>query len=112
MRRQKSNNLQTILLRPDGVCVGPRCFCLHIVRKFLTLNAMIQSRITSKAQTTVPRAVRKALGIAPGDDVAWQIEGDRVILSRVEEASDPFLNNFSTFTEWSSEADCEAFDNL
>lgn len=73
---------------------------------------MIQSRITTKAQTTVPRAVRKALGIVPGDDLAWQIDGDRVILSRVEEAHDPFVDNFATFTEWASAADCEAFDHL
>lgn len=73
---------------------------------------MIQSRITSKAQTTVPRAVRKALGIAPGDEIAWEIEGDRVILSRVEEATDPFVNNFSTFTEWADDLDEVAFANL
>ncbi|MGF1550692.1 MAG: type II toxin-antitoxin system PrlF family antitoxin [Sphingomonadaceae bacterium] len=71
---------------------------------------MIQSRITSKAQTTIPQAVRKALGLAVGDELIWEIEGDRVVVSRVEEASDPFVNNFSTFTEWASKADCEAFD--
>ena len=72
---------------------------------------MIQSRITSKAQTTVPRAVRKALGIAPGDEIAWQIEGDRVILTRVEGSDDGFVNNFSTFSEWADELD-SVYDNL
>ncbi len=73
---------------------------------------MIQGRITSKAQTTVPRAIRLALGLEPGDDVLWQIEGDRAVLMRAKETVDPFVNNFSTFSEWASEADCEAFDNL
>jgi antitoxin PrlF len=72
---------------------------------------MIHSRLTSKAQITLPKAVRKALGIAPGDEVVWEIEGDRVIMTRGGQG-DPFVNNFSTFTEWASEADCKAFDNL
>ena len=73
---------------------------------------MIQSRITSKAQTTVPQAVRKALGLGHGDALVWEIEDDCVVVRRAREGHDPFVNNFSTFTEWASEADCEAFDNL
>lgn len=73
---------------------------------------MIQSRITTKAQTTVPRAVRAALGLELGDELVWEIEDGRAIVSRANDVSDPFVNNFSTFTEWASEADCEAFDNL
>lgn len=73
---------------------------------------MIQSRISSKAQTTIPRAVRLALGLKPGDEIVWEIENDRVVMMRAEAAFDPFVNNFSTFTEWASEADCKAFDNL
>lgn len=65
---------------------------------------MIQSRISSKAQTTIPRAVRTALGLREGDTVAYQIEGNRVVLTRAEQP-DPFVGNFSTFTEWADEAD-------
>lgn len=72
---------------------------------------MIVGRITAKAQTTIPRAVRLALGLVPGDDVVWEIEGDQVILTRAKAATDPFLGNFDSFTEWSSEADCKAFDH-
>lgn len=71
---------------------------------------MIHSRITSKAQTTIPRAVREALRLEVGDDVAYQIDGDRVILTRVT-GPDPFIANFSTFTEWADEAD-SAYDIL
>lgn len=73
---------------------------------------MIQTRVTAKAQTTVPRAVRKALGVEPGDELIWEIEGSRVTLVRADDAVDPFVNNFSTFTEWASDADCKAFDDL
>jgi bifunctional DNA-binding transcriptional regulator/antitoxin component of YhaV-PrlF toxin-antitoxin module len=43
---------------------------------------MIMGRISAKAQTTIPRAVRLALGLEPGDVVAWEIEGERVVLTR------------------------------
>ena len=71
---------------------------------------MIVGRVTSKAQITIPRAVRLALGLTPGDDVVWEIEGDRAVMTRAKTAADPFIGNFDTFTEWASEADCQAFD--
>ena len=53
---------------------------------------MIQSRITSKAQTTIPAPVRKALGLREGDLVTYKIEEDRVVLIRAEPDDDPFAN--------------------
>jgi antitoxin PrlF len=69
---------------------------------------MIQSRITSKAQTTIPAPVRKALGLREGDLVAYSIEEGRVILTRAEPVEDPF----ATFTEWSSPEDTAGYANL
>jgi antitoxin PrlF len=68
---------------------------------------MIVSKITSKAQTTIPLAVRKALGLREGDSVNYVIEEGRVILTRAETAvsDDPF----ATFTEWAGEADSQAY---
>lgn len=71
---------------------------------------MIHSRITAKSQTTVPQAVRRALGVGPGDDIGWQIEDGRVLLTRIAD-DDGMISNFSTFTEWADEYD-SAFDNL
>ena len=68
---------------------------------------MIQSKITSKAQTTVPRAVRAALHVWTGDALAWEIDGDRVTVSLVK--SEPA--NFSAFTEWSDPLD-RVYDDL
>ena len=73
---------------------------------------MILGRITAKAQTTIPRAVRLALGLKAGDDVVWEIDGDQVVMTRARQTSDPFVGNFDTFTEWASDADCKAFDHL
>lgn len=69
---------------------------------------MIQSRITSKAQTTIPTAVRKALGLKEGDLVTYRIEGGQVVMTRAEQVDDPFV----TFTEWDSPEDTEGYANL
>ena len=42
---------------------------------------MITSKLTSKSQTTVPKSVRKALNLSPGDLLTYEISGDRVILT-------------------------------
>lgn len=39
---------------------------------------MVESGVTSKGQTTLPKAVREALGVQPGDRVRYIIEGDTV----------------------------------
>jgi antitoxin PrlF len=72
---------------------------------------MITSKITSKAQTTIPQPVRTALGLREGDEVAYQIDGDRVVLTKARPAGfaeDPFV----TFTEWDSDADREGYADL
>ena len=71
---------------------------------------MITSRISSKAQTTIPQPVRAALGIGEGDVLAYEIDGDRVILTKAGklEKDDPF----GTFSEWASEADAKAYAEL
>ncbi len=71
---------------------------------------MIHSRVTSKSQVTVPRSVRTALGVSPGDRLQWQLEGDHVVVTRAASASDP-LDPFATFTEWSDELD-SVYDDL
>ncbi len=39
---------------------------------------MVESRITAKGQTTLPKAVREALHVQPGDRVRYIIQGDEV----------------------------------
>lgn len=72
---------------------------------------MIEGRLTAKSQTTVPLAVRRALGIGPGDKVAWEIDNRRVVLTRVWEEAEGTENPFALFTEWASDAD-SVYDNL
>jgi antitoxin PrlF len=71
---------------------------------------MITSKLTSKAQTTIPLPVRTALRLAPGDELAYIIEGDRVVLTKADKvpADDPF----ATFSEWSTDADQRGYAEL
>ena len=71
---------------------------------------MITSKLTSKAQTTIPQPVRTALHLRAGDEIAYHIERDRVVLTRAttDAAEDPF----GTFSEWHSDADKRAYAGL
>lgn len=71
---------------------------------------MITSKLTSKAQTTIPQPVRVALHLTEGDELAYAIEGDRVVLTKAQPQSteDPF----GTFGEWDGAADRRAYGEL
>jgi len=40
------------------------------------------SRLTSKGQLTVPKPVREALGLEPGDELHFRVEDGRATLSK------------------------------
>jgi antitoxin PrlF len=71
---------------------------------------MITSKLTTKSRTTIPKPVRIALDLEPGDEVVYQIDGERVILRRVR--STPSEGPFATFSEWEGEADRDAYSEL
>jgi len=57
--------------------------------------------ITAKGQTTVPRAIRQALGVGYGGRIAFRVEGDRVTVHALPEddTSDPALAPFLALLE-------------
>ncbi len=72
---------------------------------------MIISKLTTKAQTTIPQPVRAALHLKPGDQLLYEIDDQRVILTKNSsggKTDDPFR----TFREWSSAADSKAYAKL
>lgn len=71
---------------------------------------MIISKLTSKAQTTIPQPVRAALHLKEGDEILYAIEGDRVVLTRA--VKDQLDDPFATFGEWASDADRRAYAGL
>ena len=75
------------------------------------VSAVIVSKLTSKAQTTIPKPIRAALALRPGDELSYEVLDGRVILTKVQRgttADDPFR----TFEEWHSEADTKAYADL
>ncbi len=57
--------------------------------------------ITAKGQTTVPKAVRQALGVGYGGRIAFRVEGGSVTIHALpeDEASDPALAPFLALLE-------------
>lgn len=55
------------------------------------------STLTDKGQTTVPKSVRKALGLSAGDKIAFHIGQSGVSLRRADEAGDPAIGAFLSF---------------
>lgn len=76
---------------------------------------MIISRLTTKAQTTIPQAVRVALGVGVGDELVYIIEDNKVTLAKAPTRPRPALrvdDPFQSFSEWDSEADRRAYADL
>ena len=76
------------------------------------MNAVF-GKITSKAQTTLPKEVREALGVKPGDMLVYRIAKGKVTLARAEPMDRAYLKSVeSTLSEWSSAEDAAAYDKL
>lgn len=59
-----------------------------------------RSRITAKGQTTVPKAVRQALGVSYGGEIAFVVDEQGVSVRRVEtDEADPVIGAFLGFLE-------------
>ena len=75
------------------------------------MSPMITSKLTSKAQTTIPQPIRTALELQPGDELLYEIIDGRVMLAKAQRETitdDPFR----AFEEWRSEADAKAYADL
>ena len=55
------------------------------------------STVTEKGQTTVPKSVRKALGLSAGDRIAFHVGEAGVSLRRADEGGDPAIGSFLAF---------------
>jgi antitoxin PrlF len=67
---------------------------------------MVTSRITSRGRATIPLPAREALGLAPGDRIAYRIEAGRAIATR---RGAPAEDPFAAFAEWSDAADTAGY---
>lgn len=71
------------------------------------------SKVTKKYQATIPLAVRRKLGLKPGDTVAFEIENDTVTVRRATALDREYARALEgTLTEWLSREDEEAYRDL
>jgi AbrB family looped-hinge helix DNA binding protein len=71
----------------------------------------LTSKLTSKSQAVIPRAIRRKLGIEPGDRIRYRMRGEQIVIEKVTTRvakDDPFI----AFDEWASAADDAAFADL
>ncbi len=72
------------------------------------------AKITAKGQTTVPREIRDALNVRPGDVILWEPLSDgRVEVRRAQPMDIAYLRALrGTLSEWESKEDEQAYRDL
>ena len=71
------------------------------------------SKITARGQTTIPKKIRDAANLSAGDVLAFEIEGEHLVLHKVTQGRDDYLQALSGVVgEWSSPEDEEAWRDL
>lgn len=74
---------------------------------------LLTSKLTAKAQTTIPREVRERLGLTPGDSLVYEVEGETVRLRRLAPVDRAYLRAVqATLSEWDSPEDEAAYAGL
>ena len=76
---------------------------------------MITSKLTRQGKTTIPKVVRNALGVRPGDEIAYAIADGRALITKTPPAKShgaPLDDPFAAFWEWGTPEDEKAFRDL
>jgi antitoxin PrlF len=72
--------------------------------------AVLLSKLTSKAQTVIPREIRARLDLKPGDVVRYRLTDAGIVIDKLPQQSDE--DALASFSEWTSASDDEAFGGL
>ena len=72
--------------------------------------AVLLSKLTSKAQTVIPREIRARLDLKPGDVVRYRDTDLGVVIDKLPQQSDD--DALASFSEWASSADDRAYAEL
>lgn len=71
------------------------------------------AKITARGQTTIPKSIRQAANLDAGDVIAFEIEGDHLVVRKVTPGQDNYLKGLSDIlSEWVSPEDEEAWHDL
>ncbi len=59
----------------------------------------VEATITKRGQTTVPAAIRKALGVGTSDSIVYRVEdsGKVSVVRKESDEPDPVIDNFLSF---------------
>jgi AbrB family looped-hinge helix DNA binding protein len=77
-----------------------------------TMN--VTAKLSSKAQTVLPKEVRRKLGVEPGDTIRFRDTDHGIIVEKLEArpANGDGTDPFAVFTEWASPEEDEAWKDL
>ncbi len=71
------------------------------------------AKITARGQTTIPKSIREAANLHEGDVLAFEIEGNHLVIHKVTPGRDDYLQGLSeVLSEWASPEDEEAWRDL
>ena len=71
------------------------------------------SKLTKKYQATVPEVVRSKLGLKAGDVIAFEIDNEIIKIRKARPIDIEFSSALvSTLSEWESQNDEEAYNDL
>jgi AbrB family looped-hinge helix DNA binding protein len=56
-------------------------------------------KLSKKGQIVIPKEIREKFGIKPGDAVIFRIQGDKVILEKIQEKMSDILKNSEPIEE-------------
>ena len=71
------------------------------------------ARISVLGQTTIPKSIREAAGLYVGDTLAFETDGEQVVVRKVLQGRDDVAPDVSeTMREWVSVEDEEAWRDL
>ena len=71
------------------------------------------AKITARGQTTIPKSIREAAGLHEGDVIAFELEGERLVVHKVVPGRDEYLHGLGeVMGEWLSPEDEDAWRDL
>ena len=71
------------------------------------------AKIGARGRTTIPKTIREAADLREGDEITFEIEGDRLVVHKVVLGRDEYLHGLGkVMGEWLSPEDEEAWRDL
>lgn len=74
---------------------------------------MAYSTLSTKGQLTIPKRLREELELSPGDKIEFKLDGDQLKLRKIKPFDEAYHRSMEgTLTEWMSEEDDQAYNDL